>query len=676
VRPDFARDALGRLTATATRETEHRFAHNPVGQLVDERVAYAPGPVPLPGQGVDSLAAFTLTHAYDELGNRIQSTLPNGRRVDTLRYGSGHWHGTLWQGKAIVDLERDHLHRETVRELGGACERLTERRSYDPQSRLSGFTLDQNGQRLRERRYEYDATGNLVHIDDKFGGGIRYTYDPLGQLLSAVQPGLTETFAFDPAGNLLDPDSAAAPIELDEQPAPGTQRPRLAKVTHNLLRQYMGYAYEYDVRGNTVVKRPRVATTANEEGVLTFTYDAENRLTTAVRTFATSRMVARYSYDAFGRRIAKRIDEQHWPEGEDAPPIGHAHTGQLTLFVWDGDVMVQEIEADRTITYLYEPDSFVPLARIESGEGIGNYVPFTAHIREIPDWQLSTVGKDPNTHVKAWQAHLDDEREQYHRQQWEQRLTGAEVESGNDSIFYYQCDHLGTPLELLNEDGEVAWAVRYRAWGRVFRVLGHKVEQPLRFQGQYQDQETGLHYNRHRYYDPDAGRFVTQDPIGLAGGVNVYQYTQNPVLWIDALGLTAEKLAVALRRDGRPVGPGQTPHHIVKENCKTNKHVQNSREILQANRIDIDSAPNGAVLWGSSNSQVSMPGHPGRAGAKQLGNYHAGEHIHGALNDKLIYKILKNAERKGVNMESILRDIGSRMESGSWQYTFFCCCDK
>lgn len=62
--------------------------------------------------------------------------------------------GTLWQDKTLVDLERDHLHRETVHELGSASgtERLTERRSYDLQSRLSGFTLEQGGKRLRERR--------------------------------------------------------------------------------------------------------------------------------------------------------------------------------------------------------------------------------------------------------------------------------------------------------------------------------------------------------------------------------------------------------------------------------------------------------------------------------------------------------------------------------------------
>ena len=64
------------------------------------------------------------------------------------------------------------------------------------------------------------------------------------------------------------------------------------------------------------------------------------------------------------------------------------------------------------------------------------------------------------------------------------------------------------------------------------------VQQAFRFQGQYHDSETGLHYNRFRYYDPDVGRFVSQDPIGLAGGNNPYQYAPNPNSWIDPFGLT------------------------------------------------------------------------------------------------------------------------------------------
>ncbi|WP_241152681.1 RHS repeat-associated core domain-containing protein, partial [Pseudomonas viridiflava] len=57
------------------------------------------------------------------------------------------------------------------------------------------------------------------------------------------------------------------------------------------------------------------------------------------------------------------------------------------------------------------------------------------------------------------------------------------------------------------------------------------------FQGQYFDAETGLHYNRHRYYNPGNGRFLTPDPIKLAGGLNNYQYVPNPTGWVDPLGL-------------------------------------------------------------------------------------------------------------------------------------------
>jgi RHS repeat-associated protein len=65
------------------------------------------------------------------------------------------------------------------------------------------------------------------------------------------------------------------------------------------------------------------------------------------------------------------------------------------------------------------------------------------------------------------------------------------------------------------------------------------VVNPIRFQGQYHDHETGLHYNRYRYYDPGVGRFISKDPIGYAGGLNLYAYAPNPIGWVDPLGLTS-----------------------------------------------------------------------------------------------------------------------------------------
>ncbi|MDH0895718.1 MULTISPECIES: RHS repeat-associated core domain-containing protein [unclassified Pseudomonas] len=126
------------------------------------------------------------------------------------------------------------------------------------------------------------------------------------------------------------------------------------------------------------------------------------------------------------------------------------------------------------------------------------------------------------------------------------------------NILYYHADHLGTPRELTDKNGHIVWSATYKAWGNTAKIeqpgrliadtqgnvqiqcweeQENPVEQNLRYQGQYYDQETGLHYNRFRYYDPDCGRFVSQDPIGLLGGVNNYQYAPNPVEWIDPWGL-------------------------------------------------------------------------------------------------------------------------------------------
>ncbi|MCP1642212.1 RHS repeat-associated protein [Pseudomonas citronellolis] len=105
--------------------------------------------------------------------------------------------------------------------------------------------------------------------------------------------------------------------------------------------------------------------------------------------------------------------------------------------------------------------------------------------------------------------------------------------------FYYQLDHLGTPQELTSYGGEILWSARYRAYGNVARLEVAEIDNPLRFQGQYYDAETGLHYNRHRYYNPNTGRFLTPDPIKLTGGLNHYQYVPNPTGWVDPLGLAS-----------------------------------------------------------------------------------------------------------------------------------------
>ncbi len=110
-----------------------------------------------------------------------------------------------------------------------------------------------------------------------------------------------------------------------------------------------------------------------------------------------------------------------------------------------------------------------------------------------------------------------------------------------DGQYYvYQCDHLGTPLRLVTPEGDVVWQAHYETWGEA-KIAIERVVNPLRFQGQYYDGETGLHYNLARYYDPRTGRFIQPDPIGLLGELNHYQYAPNPVMWVDPTGLCAKE---------------------------------------------------------------------------------------------------------------------------------------
>ncbi|WP_271465976.1 RHS repeat domain-containing protein, partial [Paracidovorax valerianellae] len=118
----------------------------------------------------------------------------------------------------------------------------------------------------------------------------------------------------------------------------------------------------------------------------------------------------------------------------------------------------------------------------------------------------------------------------------------AQAKANPLTIRHYLCDHLGTPIGLVDGNGEkagqVTWAASYGAWGEVQEEYNpQRIEQNIRFQGQQLDVETGLHYNRFRYYDPTIGQYVSQDPIGLNGGINKSSYPINPMNWVDPMGL-------------------------------------------------------------------------------------------------------------------------------------------
>ena len=101
------------------------------------------------------------------------------------------------------------------------------------------------------------------------------------------------------------------------------------------------------------------------------------------------------------------------------------------------------------------------------------------------------------------------------------------------------CDHLGTPLALYDESGALTWEMSLDSYGAVRQGRGRAQDCPFRYQGQYEDSETGLYYNRFRYYDPEAGQYISQDPIGLKGGHRLYSYVSNTQTRLDVFGLAS-----------------------------------------------------------------------------------------------------------------------------------------
>jgi RHS repeat-associated protein len=123
-------------------------------------------------------------------------------------------------------------------------------------------------------------------------------------------------------------------------------------------------------------------------------------------------------------------------------------------------------------------------------------------------------------------------------------LSGA----GPASILYYHNDPNGCPVRLTDASGELKWAASHTAWGGIARLHTAAVDQPLRLQGQYADEATGLHYNRRRYFDPHIGSFISSDPIGLVASLNPYEVAANLLGWADPSGLVC---GPAVRQNSR-----------------------------------------------------------------------------------------------------------------------------
>ncbi|MBB1383439.1 RHS domain-containing protein, partial [Shewanella sp. SR41-2] len=225
-----------------------------------------------------------------------------------------------------------------------------------------------------------------------------------------------------------------------------------------------GIDYRYDASGNQI----------SQMGTGDKQQRSFNGLNQLVQINVNGKLT-QYEYDALGRRSAKITE------------LGR------TDFIWDNHQLIGECTLGEYSWYIYQPDTFNPVALIKAGP-----------------------------------------------------------------VYYYHLDQLGTPICLTDENTQIVWRSQQDVFGQTIESTSikntdieytdfkdaakqDKITNPSRFQGQYFDDESGLHYNRFRYYSPGQARFIHQDPIGLVGGINHYQYAPNHVNWVDPFGLLCKE---------------------------------------------------------------------------------------------------------------------------------------
>ncbi|HHV2061863.1 TPA: RHS repeat-associated core domain-containing protein, partial [Escherichia coli] len=495
------------------------------------------------------------THAYNEQGLANRVTPDSLPPVEWLTYGSGYLAGMKLGGTPLVEYTRDRLHRETVRSFGSmagsnAAYELTS--TYTPAGQLQSQHLNSL---VYDRDYGWNDNGDLVRIS-----GPRqtreYGYSATGRLESvrtlAPDLDIRIPYATDPAGNRL-PDPELHPDST------------LTAWPDNRIAEDAHYVYHYDEYGRLTEKTDRIPTgviRTDDERTHHYHYDSQHRLVFHTRIQHGEPLVeSRYLYDPLGRRMAKRV----WRRERDLTGwMSLSRKPEETWYGWDGDRLTT-VQTDTTrIQTVYQPGSFAPLIRIETDNGERE----KAQCRSLAE-KLQQEGSEDGHGVvfPAELVGLLDRLEGEIRancvssesRQWlaqcgltVERLA-AQIEPvylPERKIHLYHCDHRGLPLALISEDGNTAWSAEYDEWGNQLNEENpHHLHQPYRLPGQQYDKESGLYYNRNRYYDPLQGRYITQDPIGLEGGWSLYAYPLNPVNGIDPLGLSPADVALIRRKD-------------------------------------------------------------------------------------------------------------------------------
>ncbi|WP_199780256.1 RHS repeat-associated core domain-containing protein, partial [Cronobacter sakazakii] len=457
---------------------------------------------------------------------------------------------------------------------------------YDALGNLSS-TLYPDGRELATLRY---GTGHLLEMQLRHGGAMHtlaaYGRDRLHREISRSQGVLSQETRYDAAGRVTQRTVLDARRELVfERRYRWDRTDQIVQQIHTDAtpatpgEKYSQYLWGYDAAGQVT----KAVEPQKEER---FFWDPAGNRTEEHRNPVWHNLLLRLDglkldYDGFGR-LTRRQDKR----------------GVIQHFAYDDEQRVREIRFEGNAEF----------RRVEY-----RYDPLGRRTHKVL-WRYGE--KDPETIRFDWQglqlAGEQSDREPDHYVQYVYTEGSYEPLARVDSVFddceiyWYHTELNGLPERVTDADGQTVWRGQFSTWGETERELSvpqWQVPQNLRFQGQYLDRESGLHYNLFRYYDPVAGRYTQMDPIGLAGGINTYSYVGDPLTWVDPLGW---KGCLVLEGDG-------TTHDIVlvltkKEYKQTFGHIE---DVINERNKDIYTISRSSAHM---NRNESLKGYPTKEG--------------------------------------------------------------
>nr|WP_240433701.1 RHS repeat-associated core domain-containing protein [Vibrio cholerae] len=392
------------------------------------------------------------------------------------------------------------------------------RYGYTPEGWLAYETWETHGQSLTTQ-YQYDGSGLITKITYPSGREVSYTLDLAGDVIevATTQAGTTTNLAsqierapFGPVTSMVRGNgiSESRTLDLDYR-VTGIDATRV----HSLVYRYTPDSLISAIDDN-------LSSSVNQS----LGYDAVGRITSAEGLYG----VLGYGYDATGNRTSITTDGLSQSYTINYMNNWLVKAGQTSRsYDANGNLTKQG-----TDTFTYDSQNRLVAATVAAVTASYTYNHLDQRVTKTLNGHTRLLVYDlAGNLIEELDAATGDVLAEYI---WLDGTPLSFVQSGQ--TYQVHVDHLGTPKALTDVSGQVVWKASYSPFGKASIIIQGPTFN-LRFPGQYYDAETGLHYNWRRYYDPNTGRYITSDPIGLAGGINTYAYAlSNPIGNADPTG--------------------------------------------------------------------------------------------------------------------------------------------